>query len=113
MSPPTSLRKHTPYLTILKHSDKIRRKNILKNSSKEQLNTLCNICYNIANGGLPLTSKLKSHLKRHKRVIRLLAQKSLPLSKKRQLMISQTGGFWPMLLASVIPSAISAIKSLT
>lgn len=107
---PQSLRQHYPYLRTLKHSN--RRKNILRNSTYKQLKVICNICHNITTGGLPVSRAYKTKLKRHKRVIRRLALKSIPLKEKRRLMINQTGGFWPLLLGTLVPSVISAISAL-
>ena len=95
------LQKHASILHVLKTAKPSIVRHILKNGSKDLLNVLCECCYNVIKGNVPLTYFQKKRLHRHKNTLRTLTNKRKPsLSKKRQLI--QKGGFLGVLLGPVI-----------
>ncbi|GFU69574.1 uncharacterized protein TNCV_1351331 [Trichonephila clavipes] len=79
-----------------------QRKAILKSATDDQIKTLCEICENLLSGNIP-TKKIKK-LCSYKIVIRLLAYRSVPISRKRKLFTTnrQVGGFLPLILPGVL-----------
>lgn len=81
----------------------------LKKCSKNTIKSLCECVLNLLKGNIPLTQYQKRKLKPHKRSLRKLADKSIPLYKKRRLLVNQKGGGF---LSVLLPAAISVISSL-
>src|SRR5215813_13203524 len=100
-----------PFLTILSStkSKKLKRQ-LVDSATSAQLNSLCEVCFNLLQGRLEVSDKKLQKLKKYKNHIRkLAASKKQTLKSKRQIL--QTGGFLP-LLASLIPSVIGLVSTL-
>lgn len=95
-------------LHVLKKSNPKLRKAILKNSDKELIETVCEICHNILKGNVPITTKCRSKLKKYKRDIRSLASPNIKLASKRNIVV-QKGGFLPIILEALLSSIIGSI----
>ena len=81
---------------------------VIKNSTRDEINSLSELAFNILNGNLDCTKHRKKILKTKLGDLRLLGdKKSANKSKKKVLM--KGGGF---LLGALIPMAISAITGL-
>ncbi|GFY07929.1 uncharacterized protein TNCV_2579611 [Trichonephila clavipes] len=102
------LNRHVHLLHVLAGASPAQRKAILKNASNDQIKTLCEICQNLLSGNIA-TNNIKK-LCSYKRVIRLLADRSVPISRKRKLFTTnrQVGGFLPL----VLPAVLSVIGGL-
>ena len=96
------LQKHGSILHVLKTAKPSIVRHLIKNGSKDLLNVLCECCYNVIKGNVPLTHFQKKRLHRYKNTLRTLTtnKRKLTLSKKRQLL--QKGGFLGVLLGPVI-----------
>ncbi|GFT56801.1 uncharacterized protein TNCV_1268881 [Trichonephila clavipes] len=96
------LNRHVHLLHVLAGASPAQRKAILKNASNDQIKTLCEICQNLLSGNIA-TNNIKK-LCSYKRVIRLLADRSVPISRKRKLFTTnrQVGGFLPLVLPAVL-----------
>ncbi|GFX54608.1 uncharacterized protein TNCV_792941 [Trichonephila clavipes] len=92
----------SPEVQRLPAASPAQRKAILKSATDDQIKTLCEICDNLLSGNIP-TKKIKK-LCSYKRVIRLLANRSVPISRKRKLFTTnrQVGGFLPLILPGVL-----------
>ena len=96
-------------LTLLKLISKSKKpKLILKKCSSSVIKTLCECAINVLRGNIPLTKSQKNRLSTHKRSLRKLSNKKIPLYKKRQLLVQRGDGF----LSILLPTAISVISSL-
>ncbi|GFY23504.1 uncharacterized protein TNCV_3941961 [Trichonephila clavipes] len=73
----------SPEVQRLPAASPAQRKAILKSATDDQIKTLCEICDNLLSGNIP-TKKIKK-LCSYKRVIRLLANRSVPISRKQTL----------------------------
>ncbi|GFT99101.1 uncharacterized protein TNCV_3794541 [Trichonephila clavipes] len=71
----------SPEVQRLPAASPAQRKAILKSATDDQIKTLCEICDNLLSGNIP-TKKIEK-LCSYKRVIRLLANRSVPISRKR------------------------------
>ncbi|GFX69195.1 uncharacterized protein TNCV_3563711 [Trichonephila clavipes] len=94
--------RHVHLLHVLADASPAQRKAILKSATDDRIQTLCEICDNLLSGNIP-TKKIKK-LCGYKRVIRLLANRSVPISRKRKLFTTnrQVGGFLPLILPGVL-----------
>ncbi|GFX47326.1 uncharacterized protein TNCV_4992321 [Trichonephila clavipes] len=100
------IKRHVHLLHVLSSANPQQRNAILKSATNEQIKTLCEICQNVLEGNV---SKAKfRQLCRYKKVIRQLADRNIPIARKRKLLTNQTGGFLPL----VLPAALSLVGGL-
>ena len=97
------IKRNAPLLTALYHATPKKRKDILSHGSPDFIQTLCEIALNLLKGNIPLSPSQLKKLKRQKKAIRLLANKNVSLTSKRQTLKKQSGGFILPLLAAVVP----------
>lgn len=94
--------KSEPFLKYLARSGPQRRKQLLKHATREELQSLCEICLNILKGNLPLDDRQLRSLKKKKTLIRDLGDRHKSIKKKRQL-ANQHGGFLGSIAAIALP----------
>ncbi|GFW62207.1 uncharacterized transposon-derived protein F54H12.3 [Trichonephila clavipes] len=75
--------RHVHLLHVLAAASPAQRKAILKSATDDQIKTLYEICDNLLSGNIP-TKEIKK-LCSYKKVIRLLANRSVPISRKQTL----------------------------
>lgn len=90
------LRKNSEFLRLLCKAKSHQRKKLLRTANKEQILCLCEICLNILSGNIPVDVK---KLEKIKNVIRKIAKPSLSITKKKNMIVNQSGGF----LSKIIP----------
>ena len=96
------VKKHLPLLKWLSANHPKKTKPLLRTIDKEVLDTICECCYNVLKGNVPLTATQKRRLNKHKHVMRrLTGGKKVPIKKKRQL-VQTGGGFMSSLLAPIL-----------
>lgn len=98
----TRIKANTPFLHLLARSGTRRRKNLLKQATKEELSSLFEICLNILRGNIPVKGKDYEKLKQQRHLIRELANKRVSIKQKKKL-INQKGGFIGSLVAIALP----------
>jgi len=98
--------KYLPVLQVLQSRviDKKTKQALLESS--QLIRVICECCLNILNGNVTLTKGEKKKLKKHRLLLRRLAEKK-PLKTKHKLIQEGSGAFLPLLLAPVL-SAITA-----
>jgi len=103
------LRDNLDFLTLLAKAKRPeKRRNLLEVATAEQLRTIIDCIKNVLySDKIPLTSKDKRALKKHKSVLITLANKRLPAETRRDL-LCQRGGFLPAL----IPPILAVVGSL-
>ena len=84
------------------------RKVILQNAEKETIQCLCECCYNILNGNIPLTPQQRKSLARYSREFRFLGSKTGTLKTKRD-MLAQKGGLLSAVLGPLLAVAASLL----
>jgi hypothetical protein len=84
------------------------RKAIVSHCDKELVKSICECALNVLSGNLDLTDCAKRKLRKHKLVLRQVADKRVPLSSKKRLIV-QKGGFLLPLLTAVLPALASYI----
>ena len=97
-----------PYLQILAKCKPKVRKAIIEHGSSNLVLSICECCYNVLKGTIPLTKIQKRRLSRYKEHLRALASKKVSRVKKKRL-LTQKGG---NLLAALLPPVLSVLSSL-
>jgi len=89
----------------------------LRTASKEQFESICDIARGIYHRKVPLTARQEDNLKRNKKSIYLLVNRTIPWTEKRNQLIrnqraalQQRGGF-PPLLALLAPLIAPLLKA--
>ena len=93
--------------TIYKSTPRVR-KVIVSKANPDFINALCEIALNVLRGNIPLTDKQYTVLKKKKKLIRIVADKKIKLTKKKKT-LNQTGGFLLPLLGAAIPFILNLI----
>lgn len=103
--------KRKDYLSLLsKHGQSPKKRKILADmATKSDLDAVREICINLLHGNIPLTHTLENKLKRHKKALRLLAQKKGGIREKKKL-IHQQGGFLHFLAPLALSLAGTLVK---
>lgn len=95
-----SLTLYYPLLKVLslKKFNKIN-KFVIKNSEKQLIQCITEICYNFTKGIIPLTSEQETWAKKNRKYIEILAQPKISVFKKRKLLLRKNGEFLIKILA--------------
>lgn len=96
------------YLQVLAKCKPKIRKVIIEHGPADVLTCVCECCYNLLKGTVPLTPSQKRRLSRYKKHLRKLADKKVSRVKKRQI-LNQKGG---NLLTALLPPVLSVLGSL-
>ena len=88
---------------LLTTSSKLQRKALIDTITKDQLRALTEITINLLQGILSLSPVHKSKLRKHRKLIRLIGDKSISLKTKKKSLCRQTHVV-TLLLQSVEPS---------
>ena len=90
----------------------VSRRRILREGGKPLMRALREISYNVLKGKLLLTSKQLTRLKKHKKCVRLVANKNT--SDQTRAKIAQKGGFVGALIAPLLPGLVGpTVNALT
>ena len=95
-------------LQVLKIARPKLRKAIISNSNKDLLNSINECILNIVKRKYSVTRFAKRKLKKHKSNLRSLADKRLPLTTKKRIIVKR-GGFLLPLLTAVLPTLASIV----
>ena len=96
------------YLQVLAKCKPKIRKVIIEHGPADVLTGVCECCYNLLKGTVPLTPSQKRRLSRYKKHLRTLADKKVSRVKKRRI-LNQKGG---NLLTALLLPVLSVLGSL-
>lgn len=102
------LSNNADFLRVLAKAKPNLRRAILKCCHSELIKVICEVTLNVLHGVVPLNSQQERKLKRYKKILRALADRSLSLKKKKEH-LNQTGGSF---LPALLPPVLSALASL-
>ena len=101
------------YIHFLRYLDTltIKRRNILlsKIASDNEINTIIELFYNFLNYNIQCDKKTLNSLKKHSKYIKNIIKKSIPISKKRLLLISHKGR---ITLSKILKLALPILKNI-
>ena len=102
------VRRHLPSIKRLQRMNAGSRKKYLASCSQDFVDTLCECCKNLLNENIPIRQTQLKKLKRHKLVLRKLANKKTS-SEQRRKILQQKGGFLGLLIKPLIGLAGSLL----
>ena len=105
------LRSNFHALHVLKAATPELRKANVSNSDRELLLSICECVPNVLNGNVRLSDCVARKLRKHRAVLRKVADKRVPLLGKKKLIVPR-GGFLLPLLRAVLPAIDSLIFKL-
>jgi hypothetical protein len=91
-----------PYLRLIVTTNPLQRKHLIITGTKDQIDSIAEIALNIANKNFALSPSEKAALRPYKTPLLKLIDRRLPLRRRKQIIVQQSGGFLPALLAPVI-----------
>jgi len=97
-------------LHIIRTAEPKLRKAIISNCNNVLLNSIIQCILNVLNGCVNLTRCNTRKLRKHKATLRKVADKRVPLSMKKMLIVKRVG-FLLLLLSAVLPAIASVIVS--
>jgi len=97
-------------LHVLRSAEPKLRKAIISNCNKELVNSISECILNVLNVNVKLTGCNTRKLRKHTVALRKVADKRVPLSTKKKLIVKR-GGFLLPLLSTVLPAIASLIVS--
>ena len=97
------LRSNYYALHVLKAANPKLRKAIVSNCGRELVNSICECVLNVLICNVKLSGCVTRKLRKHKAVLRKVADKRVPISGKKKLIV-QRGGFLLPLLSAVLPA---------
>lgn len=106
------LKRNAHLLNALYKSGPQKRKDIMLHSSPDFVKTICEIALNILKGNISLSPSQYKTLKKYKTNIRLLADRKVGINRKRRILSTQRGGFFP-LLGVIVPLLTEIISGVT
>lgn len=86
-----------------------QRKAMLLNSNNDLMMAICEIVDNVLRGTVKLRPSDRKKLSKYKSVLREMADRSLAKKKKKTLLLSQRGGFLPLVLAPALALVASLV----
>ena len=107
-----ALKKHVPQLKTLKRATPTQRKHILAQANTELVACICECCLNILNGNVKITKVQRKKLSRHAKTLRTLANRGIPVNKKKKIIIQKGGSFLPALLVPILSLVASLLGNL-
>ena len=90
--------KHRDFLSLLLTSKRRRRNSLLDTATREEVNSVVELIYNILRGAFDLTTKEQAKLYKHKAYLRALIKKKISASKKKEILKQRGGSLFPLLV---------------
>lgn len=100
------IKKHKNFIKYITSANRKQRQNSIKEASKAEICSICEIVKNIVHNkhlNLKLSPKQKRELFAHKKEIKNLIDKHIPLTRKRRILQKGAGFFLPLILSLAGP----------
>lgn len=86
------------------------QKIIIKNIPGDLLNAVCEICLNIYKCNIPINSKQKQKLLKHKQKLKVLCNKRINKKIKKKKLIQSGGGLLGLVFSTILPLLTTLFK---
>lgn len=103
------MRNNIDFLRVLKRCNTKQRRALLQAADNKLLKAICECVLNVLRGTVKLNPSQKGKLRRHKETLRQLADKRVPLNKKKNVLVQKGDGFLGLLLAPVLQQLASLL----
>jgi hypothetical protein len=97
------------FLNKLKKFRPLKRQKIIEAADDDLILCLCECAKNTLNSSVPLNKNQFKRLGQHKKILRKLVNKKVPLNKKRKAILSQGGGFLLPLIAPILAAVVQGL----
>ncbi len=108
-------RKFSPLKDTIKFlsfcQDKRIHKDILSRAPPNVIKRICDAALNAREGQVILSKKQKQLLARHRKTIEKLLQKSIPVERKRRVLVQQGGGIAAVIIPVILSAVLEALGS--
>lgn len=104
------LRRNVDFLKLLSQASHYKRKKVYRCCNNDLIICVADCCLNVIKGNVPLDEEDKLKVKRHRKLIRLLAKREIPLKKKREVLIQKGGALTPLLIPILSLAASLLLK---
>ena len=108
-------RKFSPLKDTIKFlsfcQDKRIHKDILSRAPPNVIKRICDAALNAREGQVILSKKQKQILARHRKTIEKLLQKSIPVERKRRVLVQQGGGIAAVIIPVILSAVLEALGS--
>jgi len=91
--------------------DKRIHKDILSRAPPNVIKRICDAALNVREGQVILSKKQKQVLARHRKTIEKLLTKSVPLERKRRVLVQQGGGIAAVIIPVILSAVLEALGS--
>ena len=91
--------------------DKRIHKDILSRAPPNVIKRICDAALNAREGQVILSKKQKQLLSRHRKTIEKLLKKSLPIERKRRVLVQQGGGVAAVIIPVILSAVLGALGS--
>jgi hypothetical protein len=111
------IRKHGKMVLALTEAAPQYRKKLIREAPKGLVDCISECCHNVLKGNVHLSEAQKRHLHSRRQQLRQLADKKVPVHKKK-IILNQKGGFLPLmflaplLAKTIVPLAAQIIKKI-
>jgi hypothetical protein len=85
------------------------RKAFLSLVDKNVIHAIAECFHNIRLGNIKVTEKQKKVLRRNKKHLQLLVEKTVPIVKKRKVLVQRGGAFLPIVLPAILSFLLSNV----
>ena len=99
----SNIEKHKSFLESLANSKNKMRINLINGATRDQISAICEFVFNLLKGNINISDLVKQKLKKYKKALRKLAQKSTLKIKKNILTKHNTHS----LLQYLIPAGLN------
>lgn len=96
------IKKHLPFLHLLANTHHKQRQSMIDSSTREQLELLTEIIINLLQQVIPIRDEHQQQLRRHRKVIRQLSRKKVPLQTRKELLF-QPKHLIPLIFKPILP----------
>lgn len=104
------IERHACDLHYLLKATPVIRKAVIDKADSSLISCICECAQNILEGNIELQPKEKKSLTKHKKDLRQLIKKSVPIKQKRRII--QKGGFLSALLAPLASMVVPLVSKL-
>lgn len=105
------IHKHGATIMAISQATPKFRKSMIKHAPPEVIHCVSECCHNVLKGNVPLSDTQKRKLQPNRQHLRLLADRRVPLHKKRKI-LNQKGGFLPILALTLAPMIADTVGKL-
>ena len=95
------------FLKLLCSASSPQRRQLVRIANDNQIQSVCECAHNLLRRNVSLSPRQIAELRKHKTLVYKLADKSIPVAKKRRVLEQSGGG-----IAAILIPVISAIASL-